>query len=242
MSRVNQPPTPPRALPKGFGSVDAVLSAVAEGLCTVPAIARRTRLHRVSIHRLVKDLKSRGYLAFVGGVGLVPGPKLLSLGAVAARKLPLAQASKPVLERLAEATDERAEIFALAGDQYVGVAVAGTEPAADLDSGTRVTTGSPGRIFLAWMHEPVREQLLLSANNPERLRREVQYARRRGWAATSGEPDKGRGSISAPILGPNGEVSKAVCLSGPAFRLGRFSASLWAGLVKQAAADLSTGW
>ena len=72
----------------------------------------------------------------------------------------------------------------------------------------------------------------------EALDRQLSAAHRRGWAASAGERQAGVGSVSAPILGPAGELVAVVSLSGPQSRLGRAMAGRYAPAVVAAAREI----
>jgi DNA-binding IclR family transcriptional regulator len=69
--------------------------------------------------------------------------------------------------------------------------------------------------------------------------RALAEVRRRGWAHSVAEREAGVASVSAPVLGPGGEVVAAISVSGPIERLGRSPGRLHAAAVVAAAHELS---
>jgi DNA-binding IclR family transcriptional regulator len=58
-------------------------------------------------------------------------------------------------------------------------------------------------------------------NGSERIEaEELGGIRGRGWAESVAEREEGVASVSAPVFGPGGVLSAAVCASGPISRLG----------------------
>lgn len=104
----------------------AVLEAVGEGRSGLAAIAAFLGLSRSTTHRLASALVEARYLVFDPAHGYRLGPKLLSLGDRAKAQRPLVQVARPILERLAEETEdtvhlgEREGLFAVYLDKVPG--------------------------------------------------------------------------------------------------------------------------
>jgi len=99
-----------------------------------------------------------------------------------------------------------------------------------------LTAGSAAKVFLAW--DPRPERLIRRATDPVRFRREVELARSRGWASSSGERQPGVGSVSAPVVPEDDPLLAVVSVSGPASRMGRISARRYAPAVVEAAREI----
>ncbi len=67
---------------------------------------------------------------------------------------------------------------------------------------------------------------------------ELAAVRKRGWAASVAEREPGVASVSAPVLA-DGQLLGALCVSGPASRIGQAPGKRLAPLVVQAADDLA---
>ena len=236
----------------GVGVLDravAILDAVQAGATTFTDISARTGFSRSTAHRLIKALEEHGLLAGADGRGYRLGPKLLRLAATAARDLPLRALAHASVERLAARTGESAHLYVRTLDERICVdAVESTRELrtiVDVGASLPLTAGSAGKIFMAWSPEEERERLLsltepLTPDTPtgEALERQLNAARRRGWAASAGERQAGVASVSAPILGPSGELVAVVSLSGPQSRLGRGAAGRYAPAVVAAAREI----
>jgi DNA-binding IclR family transcriptional regulator len=99
-----------------------------------------------------------------------------------------------------------------------------------------LTAGSAAKVFLA--HTPEPERMVRRAEEPKRFAHEVELARNRGWASSSGEREAGVGSVSAPIVGAFGLLVAVVSVSGPASRMGRISARRYVPAVLEAATEI----
>lgn len=226
----------------------AILDAIEQGARTYTQIVEATGYTRPTVHRLIKELQRREFLAFYGG-GFHFGPRLLRLAATAMRELPLRDLARPVLQRLAETTGEGVQLYIRSGDRRVCVDSVQSKnelrTIVEVGATLPLTAGSAGKVFMAWTTDIDRERLAAAAEplterTPvgEDLQRQLTYVRRRGWATSSGERESGVGSISAPVFGPNHTLAAAVSISGPASRLGRTSARQYAPAVVAAAREI----
>lgn len=215
-----------------------MLSAVEAGAHRFTQIAEATGLSRSTAHRLIRALEDHGLLAHYGpGFGYRLGPRLLRLASEALRELPLRDLAHPLLERLVRDTGESAQLFVRSGD--VRVCIDAVESANELrtivpvGASLPLTAGSAAKVFLAFSTRP--ERIVRRAAQPERFAHEVELARSRGWASSAGERQPGVGSVSAPVVGPNGILVAVVSVSGPASRMGRINARRYVPAVLEAA-------
>ncbi|MGQ0668535.1 MAG: IclR family transcriptional regulator [Actinomycetota bacterium] len=235
--------------PAVLDRVVAILDAVEGGAHTFTELVHATGYTRATTHRLVKTLEDHELLVFLGGYGYRLGPRLLRLATVAMREFPLRDLARPALEWLAEVTGESAQLYIRSGDERV--CIEAVESPNELRTIVPVgatfplTAGSAGKVFMAWTDEADGERLMASAERltpttptGERLGRQVDMARRRGWAASTGEREAGVGSVSAPVLGSYGELLAVVSVSGPESRMRRISAGRHAPAVVAAARDI----
>jgi DNA-binding IclR family transcriptional regulator len=224
----------PQAEPKtGVGVLDkalAVVAAVERGDRTLRAIAASTRLPKPTVHRLLASLAEHGVVAEIDGVGYALGPRLIQLGARAARELPLRELARPTLERLARATGESAQLFVRVGDRRI--CVDAVESANELrtivpvGASLPLDKGSAGRVFLAWA----------SPGDPS-----FASTRRRGWAESHEEREPGVASVSAPVVDALGQVLAAVSVSGPVARIDRRRAATLGPTVAEAGREIGAG-
>jgi DNA-binding IclR family transcriptional regulator len=219
----------------------SILDAVEQGAHTFTRVVDATGLPRTTAHRLLGALEDEGFLARYGeGLGYRLGPRLLRLAAGAMRELPLRDLARPALERLVRSTGESAQLYARAGDRRV--CIDAVESPSELrtivpvGSSLPLTAGSAAKVFLA--HTPEPDRLIRRAEEPKRFAHEVELARNRGWASSSGEREAGVGSVSAPIVGAFGLLVAVVSVSGPASRMGRINARRYVPAVLEAATEI----
>jgi DNA-binding IclR family transcriptional regulator len=187
----------------GVGVLDkavAVLDAVAgaPGPCSLADLVAATGISRATAHRLAVALEAHRLLRRTDGGRFALGFGLLALGRAAADEWPLAEAARPALESLRDATGESVQLYVREGDHRVCLA--------SLDSGHELRT-----IVAEGARLPLRRGSagrLLAGERPAA-----------GYAASAGERAPGVGSVSAPVV-VDGEVVAAVGISGPLERLG----------------------
>lgn len=239
----------------GVGVLDrsvGLLDLLADGPRTLRWLADASGLPRPTAYRLLVALEAHRLVArdATGAFGL--GPRLAELAIRAGPALDLAAVAGPVLARLHEATGESIQLYVRSGDRRLCVA------AADAGTGLRdsvpvgallpLDVGSGGKILLAWSpdagltageHDADRSAAEHDADrSAAEWAAELAAVRKRGWAASVAEREPGVASVSAPVLA-DGQLLGALCVSGPASRIGQAPGKRLAPLVVQAAADLA---
>jgi DNA-binding IclR family transcriptional regulator len=202
----------------GVGVLDrsmALLGLLADGPLTLRPLAEASGLPRPTAHRLLVALESHGMVGRDAAGAFRLGPRLTELAARADGGLELGALAGPVLGRLHDQSGESAQLYVRSGDRRLCIA------ARDAGSGLRdsvpvgallpLDAGSGGKVLLAWSADSGRFPAAGSA--------ELTAIRRRGWAASVAEREPGVASVSAPVL-LDGALLGAVCVSGPASRLG----------------------
>jgi IclR family acetate operon transcriptional repressor len=227
----------------------AILEAVENGSRSLSSITRATGLSKTTTQRLLKSLVAHGLLVSVGGAGYRLGPRLLRIAVGSLRQVPLREVAHPTLQRLAVSTGETTQLWvaSLGGRVCIDVVQSSSELRAIVEVGTElpVTAGSAGKIFMAWAPPAARAELTksvmpLTDKTPtgETLERQLDLARRNGWASSAGERQAGVGSVSAPILGPRGELLAVLSIAGPTTRITRIVARRYASGVMEAAREI----
>ncbi|MGH9245343.1 MAG: IclR family transcriptional regulator [Acidimicrobiales bacterium] len=233
----------------------AILELVAEhpGQLGVTELGRRLGVHKATAFRLVTTLSEHGLVArdpdsdkYRLGFGLI------RLAGAAVASLDLVRQARPVLERLAEATQETVNLAVLDGDRVVNIdQVAGSRAVVNVNwvgQRTPLHCTSNGKILLAHLPEQPRDALLrlplerLTANTitgPEALRTQLVQARLRGYAYTIEELEVGLNAVAAPVRDASGEVIAAVTVAGPAYRVAPRRIHGLAGEVVRAADEIS---
>jgi DNA-binding IclR family transcriptional regulator len=213
----------------------ALLLALGEshGEAGVTELARRLGLHKSTASRLLATLEKRGLVEQDDETGRYRlGLVVIRLAEKAERTLDLRAIAMPELDRLARATRETTGLGVADGDQFLTVAQAdGPNLVAMGDwtgRGVPIHSVAAGKVLLAAM--PEREILKLVRRGLDRftdrtitqlepLLEELARVRRRGYATAFGEFDAGLNGVAAPVHDARGQVTAAVDVWGPAFRI-----------------------
>lgn len=140
----------------------------------------------------------------------------------------LVRLARPAMEAIGEDTHETVHLSVARGDRAVQVAqvdstyLLGTRDWTEVDVPTHCS--ALGKVLLAWgalalPDGPLAPQTAATLTDPERLRRDCDQARRRGWAVTTDELEVGLSGVAVPVYGARGDVVAALGVSGPTPRL-----------------------
>ncbi|MQA78635.1 MAG: helix-turn-helix domain-containing protein [Streptosporangiales bacterium] len=227
----------------GVGVLDKavrILAALESGPSSLASLVASTGLARPTAHRLAVALEHHRMVTRDAQGRFVLGPRLGELATAAGEDRLLATAG-PVLAQLRDQTGESTQLFRRQGDSRVCVASAerlsgGLRDVVPVGSALPMIAGSGAQILLAW-------------EEPERLHRGLRHAkfsattlaqvRRRGWAQSVSERERGVASVSAPVRGPGNRVIAAISVSGPIDRVGRAPGRLYAEAVVRASERVS---
>src|SRR6266496_1477486 len=189
------------------------LELIAErGELGVTDLGRGLGVHKATASRLAATLAAGGLIErdpvtdrYRLGFGLI------RLVGAAMASIDLVRTAHPVLEELADRTHETVNIGVLSGD---GVVYVDQVSSAHLVASTNwvgrrtpLHSSSSGKVFLAHMPEPERQQ------------RQLKEIRVRGYATIQDELEEGLNAVAAPVRQSNGDVVAALSVSGPSFRV-----------------------
>ena len=207
----------------GVGVLDKVMlvvSAVSDRPMGLADLQQATGLPRATTHRLASALEAHAVLRrdVEGRYDL--GAGLVALGREAARRFPLADLSRPILEDLAATTGESVQLFVREGDRRRCV----------------VSIESPHG--LRWI-VPEGALLPIGVGSAGRLLDGEPGAD--GWIESIGEREAGVASVSAPVRSRDGGLLAAISVSGPIERLSRSPGQRFGPAVVSAAERLRVG-
>lgn len=232
-----------------------VLRALADsgGELGVTELGRRLGVHKATASRLVATLAEHRLVErnpvtdkYRLGFGLI------HLAGSAMAGLDLAREARPVLEDLAERTQETVNLAVLDGDAVLNVdQITSPRTVASRSWVGRRTPWhctSNGKVLVAWLPEADREKLLggkleqlteRSIVQPRLLRAQLNEITSRGYAQTVEELEQGLNAVAAPVRRADGQVTAAVSVAGPAFRMRPGELPRIARLAMDAAAAIS---
>lgn len=228
--------------PSGVGVLDKaahILDCLEAGPASLSQLVESTGLARPTAHRLAVALAHHRLVARDVQGRFVLGPRLGELASAAGEDRLIAAAG-PVLNQLRNVTGESAQVYRRQGEWRICVASAerpiGLRDTIPVGTQLSMRAGSAAQVLIAWEDH----NRLLEGLRQARFSATVLAAvRRRGWAQSVGERERGIASVSAPVRNPSGKVIAAVSISGPIERLTRQPGRLHATVVVQAARQLS---
>lgn len=193
-------------------AVDLLRAVERIGPASVVELQRATGLPRATAHRLVVALERHDLLRRSGDGRCHLGFALVGLGQAALSGFPLADAARPALAELRDATGEGVQLFVREGDERRCL----------------VSLQSPHG--LRWI---VAEGALLPLSVGSAGR--VLAGEAGAWIESVEEREPGVASVSAPVRDDHGSVLAAISVSGPVERLGRAPGERFGPLVAAAA-------
>ncbi len=221
----------------GVGVLDrsmTLLELLGDGPRSLRSLAEASGLPRPTAHRLLVALESHGLVRRDAGGAFRLGPRLTELALRAGHGVELGTLAAGVLARLHDQTGESVQLYLRSGDRRLCVAArdagAGLRDSVPVGALLPLDAGSGGKILLAWSDDADRFPAVPPA--------ELDAARRRGWASSIAEREPGVASVSAPVL-RGGTLLGALCVSGPASRLGSSPGRRLAPVVVAAAQELA---
>jgi DNA-binding IclR family transcriptional regulator len=189
-------------------------------------IARLTDINTSTVSRLLSTLASRGVVTQGASGRYRIGARLLQLGNAALLGLDLRELARPHLLKLVEATGETATL-SVPGDEEA-VTVDFVQGHSSVQSIARVGRPSVahatavGKVLLAHGYRPpagkLRRYTEATITRRADLAKEVERARKRGWAEATCERELDLNAIAAPVTGAYGKLVGVLGVQGPAMR------------------------
>lgn len=203
----------------------AILDALTQRPMALAALSETTGFHRATAHRLATALEAHGFVRRDSVGRFCLGGRLVELGSIAGKGLPLRDVARPALRALVEATGESAQLYIPEGGARVCV------DSVESPHGLR-TIVAVGAV------------LPLDRGSAGKLLSGQSAALKKGWAESVAEREAGVASVSAPIFDLDGVVRAAVSVSGPIERTTRQPGARYSAAVIAAAhtIEAAAGW
>lgn len=198
---------------------------------TLSEVAVRTGLTRAGARRILLTLQTLGYV-HSDGKHFRLTPRILDLGFAYLSSTPLWNLAGPVMEKLADTTQESCSATVLDGLDVVYVLRVHTHKimSTNLGVGSRLPAfwTSLGRVLLAAMPDDQVQALMDRCPRSQFTRftqisdaglwEAIRQARQQGWCLVSEELEEGLISVAAPVRNGLGQVVAALNISGQANR------------------------
>lgn len=199
----------------------------------VSTIARRLGLGKSTVHRLLQSLVSRGLLAYVPANQMYRlGGRTLQLGLRVQEELPIRQEARQFLAELREISGETATLYISVGQHHVAIdqVVTHLNPKRipNLGEPALLHNAAVGKVLLAFRDDEFIDQYLKTVNlvrttaqtitDPAVLRKELDLARRQGYAFSLEELRPGTNGLGLPLLNARGQLLGGINVAGPSNR------------------------
>lgn len=201
---------------------------------TASEVAEKVGLPKVSVYRFLKVLMSNGFVSQNRNTKKYRlGIKVFELGSIVLRHMELRSAAFPLIEELSKNSGETVHLGVL--DEQQVVSIEGIESGHSLrisvPIGKRVYLHSTGigKAILAFLSEGEIEEIISHKGLPrftkntitdmDRLRKEIELIRKRGYAVDDEENEQGIRCVASPILDHIGTVMASISISGPTIRI-----------------------
>lgn len=217
----------------GTQSIDRATELVSlvvrsEGPISYTELVEKTGLARSTVSRLLQALERNGLLERTHE-GLFRGGALFTHYANRFDRVEsLAAAAQPMLERIAEETDETVNLGVPRGDDVVHAAqidsnfILGATNWIDIEVPPHCS--ALGKVMYAFEalrlpKDPLEIRTPATVKDVAALKRQLKTVRQQGYAVARGEFEEGLDALAAPVRDSKGQVLAAIGVSGPSFRL-----------------------
>jgi DNA-binding IclR family transcriptional regulator len=233
----------------------SVLEVLAErGPSGVTEIAGQLGVHKSTASRLISALEDHRLVAQVTNRGKYQlGLGLIRLAGATSAQFDLVRDSQEVCERLAADLRDTVNIAVLQESWVINISqvrgpaaisshnwVGQLTPAHATSSGKVLLAFSADDALNAFLRRPLPYYTPRTVTSPEVLRRQLGEVRDRGYAETIEELEIGLNAVAAPIRSISGDVTAALSVSGPSYRLAEERLPAAAAHVMTAAAEISS--
>ena len=221
---------------------------------TLTEIATALRLPKSSTWLLLQTLIGSGYLESASPSGPFSlGPKVMELAGAYSRKVSLLQCFPTVARAVVDACQETVQLAVLSGTEVLYLAKEdGTRPVRLVsETGRRLPAHATalGKVLLAYLSDEEVDRRFVGRSLPRLtahtitsipdLKRELAVVRARGYAVDNEEVVDGLLCFAAPVRDAQGRVVAAMSVAVPQHRVGSGEPERYAGLIMQAAGELS---
>jgi DNA-binding IclR family transcriptional regulator len=220
----------------------------------VREIARKIELPSSTTGRILTSMKEAGLLSQNSDTQLYQlGGRLLSWAGVYSATLDVRSIALPAMHKIHQDTDETISLYILEGNERLCVerleSTHNVRMVARIGRHLPLYAGSAGKVFLAYISEERREQILnetmltpFTENtiiDRKALLAEVIKIRQQGYAVSFGEWMAEASGIAAPIFDQSKEIAAVITISGPNQRFTPENVALYTGILLNAAKMIS---
>ncbi|MEW9033539.1 MAG: IclR family transcriptional regulator [Planifilum fimeticola] len=202
--------------------------AEAESTLSVSEIAERVSIPESTTYRLLQTLEQNGVVERRGKGQIGLGLRILDLARSLYQQIDreLYVIARPIMESIAEKTDETTILTVRTGTNVICIQQVESRRwirfAIENGRILPLHLGASGKAILAYETERVLDQVLKRMEDPrekEKLQKELERIRQRGYSLTVGEVDPDVFGIAAPIFDGYQRIVASLTIAGPSERL-----------------------
>ncbi|MCX7916540.1 MAG: IclR family transcriptional regulator [bacterium] len=213
-----------------------VLETLKEGsnFMTFNELQKKMNIPRTTLYRILKTLINRNLVIYENNKYKL-GYGFLSFTKKILSEISLREISSPYLKRICEKTEETVELIIPDGDAILYIDKVESPQSIKLvaQTGSRYKTlhaSAPGKILLTYdenifknfMRRKKLEKITKKTiTEKEKLKKEIEKIRKRGWAYDIGEARIDVTRIACPIFNYDGKLIGIIGIAGPSYRLNR---------------------
>jgi DNA-binding IclR family transcriptional regulator len=151
------------------------------------------------------------------------GDELLRLSLTHLGNIEIIKVSRPILKDLAKELGETVLLSKIINNRTIIIEkVDGSYPlrfAIDIGAELPLYKGSSAKVYLAFLPDKKREELIkIHQINMNRLKKEIEIVRKRGYAISKEEVFTGVYALTVPIFNNSDEIIAAIGVGGPSLR------------------------
>ena len=195
----------------GVASVEralSILDALTDERISLAELSKRTGLYKSTVLRLAKSLERFGYVQRTVEGNYRLGSKVFLLGSLYQRHFRTSEIVPPVLRLIVDELHEGASFYIVDGDHRVILhrveASRSVRHAVQEGDQLSMTHGASGHVLRAFGGQP--------GERFDRIRAAM-------YAASYGERDPETAAIAVPVFGHGDQLSGALTVSGPRYRI-----------------------
>lgn len=238
--------------------LDTLFAFDAAEVLTTEELGQRTEQSRNQVFRCIKTLQEYGLIT-ERDAGYALTPMVLKL-LPSVRRNPIAAVADPYLRDLQEKTDETVNLVVRwHARETITLATYpsrhGVRLVSQAGQVSLLHAGATPKAMLAFLSSEEQEAILAEVasypqytpateTDPERLRRELDQIRHRGYSISDQDFELGGRGVGAPIFDRRGEPVAGISVGGPVMRVTDPILQHWGPMVVQVAAAISRdlGW
>ena len=218
-------------------------------------VARKTGLSSSTVGRIMAYLKELGILnQDQETLAYMMGSKPLAWAGIYTVTSDVRTLALPIMVRIQDQTRETISLYVLEGNERVCVERLESPEAVRIVArvGRRIPlyAGSAGKVFLAYLPETRREEILnkiklvpmteKTITSMDELRSNLRKIQRMGYAVSRGEWVLEAAGVAGPVFDQKGQIAAVLTISGPIQRFTSEKTLAMAELVKIGAAEISS--